>query len=208
MQKGEIVRVSYTGKMKESGETFDKGEEVPMVVGAGFGIPGLEEALEQMKMGEKRTVEVSPTKGFGEHNNELVSVVPEAEMKRHNVQPKQGMSMDTDRGRCRVVSVANGRVTLDFNHPLAGKTLIYEIEVKEKIENKTEQVKAMVQIFTRMEPSHITVDGNVTEITMPPLLHPVMKKRLADEIRRHAGIDTIKFIEVFEKPKADTQKKE
>lgn len=206
MQKGEMVRVSYTGKLKESGETFDKGEKVPMIVGAGYGIPGLEEALEQMKLGEKRTIEVSPTKGFGEHNNELVSVIPEAEMKRHNVQAKQGMSMETDRGRCRVMSVANGRVTLDFNHPLAGKTLVYDIEVKERIENKTEQVKAMVQIFTRMEPSHVMVNGSVAEITMVALLHPVMKKRLADEIRKHTGTDTIKFIEVFEKPRAEPQK--
>ncbi len=206
MQKGEMVRVTFTGRLKEGGQVFEKGENVPMVVEAGYGIPGLEDALQKMSIGDKKTVEIAPDKAFGERNRELVAVVPEAELKKHNVQARPGATMDTDKGRCRIVSVANGRVTLDFNHPLAGKTLLYEIEVKERIENKTEQVKAMVQIFTKMDPSHVVVNGSTAEITMAPLLHPVMKKRLADEIRKNVGMDTIKFIEVFEKPKAETQK--
>jgi len=208
MQKGEMIRITYTGKLKEGGHKFDGGDKVPVVVGAGFVIPGLDEALEHMQIGEKRTVEVLPDKGFGERNAELMKIVPEAEMKRHNIQPQVGMPVEADGRRGRIMSTNSGRVTIDFNHPLAGKVLVYEVEVTGKVEGKEHKISALIKFFANIEPSSVKVTGDTAEILIPPLLHPVVKKRIADEIRKHAGVSTIKFSEVFEKPKDDAEKED
>lgn len=208
MQKGEMIRITYTGKLKEGGHKFDNGDKVPVVVGAGFVIPGLDEALEHMEVGEKKTVEVLPAKGFGERSTELVKTVPEAEMKRHDVRPQVGMPIEADGRRGRIMSIASGRVTIDFNHPLAGKVLIYEVEVTGKVEGKEQKISALIKFFANIEPNSVKVVGDTAEILVPPLLHPVVKKRIADEIRKHAGVNTIKFSEIFEKPKADSEKED
>ncbi len=207
MQNGEMVKVSFKGTLKEGSQVFDDGTNVAVVVGAGYTIRGLDEALEQMKIGEKRTVEVPPEKGFGERKPDMIKVVPESEFKRHNTQPRVGMTVDADNRRGRVISITSGRVTVDFNHPLAGKTLVYEVEVKEKIESKEEQVKSLVHFFTRFDPIKVTVGGNEVEVVVPPLIHPVLKKKIADDIRKYAGIDTVKFSEIFEKPKEVVEEK-
>jgi FKBP-type peptidyl-prolyl cis-trans isomerase 2 len=201
MQNGDVVRITYTAKVKEGGQQFDSGVGIPVVVGAGYVIPGVDEALQNMNVGEKKSLEIVPEKGFGVRNPELVKIVPEAELTRHNVQARVGMTVEADNMRGRVVSMASGRVTLDFNHPLAGKVLLYDVEVKEKLESKEEQVKALIQFFARFDPLAIKLDGDTIEVEVPPLLHPVMKKRIADEIRKHLGIGTTKFMERFERPK-------
>ncbi|MFH0830153.1 MAG: peptidylprolyl isomerase [Candidatus Aenigmatarchaeota archaeon] len=206
MQKGDFITITYTGKLKEGGHTFEKAEKVPVVLGAGFIITGLEHALEQMKVGEKKTVEVEPEKGFGERTQELVKVVPETEMKRHNVQPQVGMPVEADGRRGRVVSVTNGRVTIDFNHPLAGKALVYDVEIIGKIEGREQKISALVKGFSSLEPTSVTITGDMVEIILPPLLHPVVKKRLADEIRKYTNLNRVKFSEIFEKPKAEVDK--
>jgi FKBP-type peptidyl-prolyl cis-trans isomerase 2 len=91
MQKGDFVYISYVGRIKESGEIFDttseeiarkegvynpeiKYEDVPIIIGAGFVIPGLDEELEKMNVGEKKIVEIEPKKAFGERREDLIKL--------------------------------------------------------------------------------------------------------------------------------------
>jgi len=109
MQKGEFVRISYIGRV--NGEIFDLTDEdvakrekifnprikykpVPVIVGAGFVIPGLDEELEKMKVGEKKKVTIPAEKAFGQRKKELVKVVPESAFKKQNFKPKAGLIVD------------------------------------------------------------------------------------------------------------------
>ena len=200
MQKDDFVKISYTGKIKEGEQIFDKADGVQIIVGEGFVIPGVDEALLQMKAGEKKTIEVEPAKAFGDRNPDLMKLVPESEFRKRDIEPRVGMPVDADNARGRVVSVASGRVRVDFNHPLAGKVLIYDLEVKEKIEKPEEKIRGLVNFYSKLEVEKVSValNGKDAEISVPPVIHPAYKKRIADEIRKFLGFDRTKFVEIFD----------
>ena len=201
MQKNDFVRISFQGKIKESGQLFDDGKNVGVVVGGGYVIPGLDDVLLQMHAGEKKTVDIEPDKAFGPRDQSKIHTLPEAEFKKHGNVPKVGMMVEADNMRGRVMSVTSGRVMLDFNHPLAGKVITYDIEVISKIENPEEKMLAIVQYFAKMEPHGMSAKlvGKEAELVVPPLIHPVYKKRIADEIMKFLDVDKVKFSEIFEK---------
>ena len=127
------VKFHYTltvdGKKLES--SMGK-EPLSATLGAGNIIPGLEEALAGMKAGDKRSVTVAPEKGYGPYHPEGLQKVPKAAFK-NLAGLKPGMTIGGQRGgrsfQAVVKQVGDKDVTLDLNHPLAGKTLNFDIEV-------------------------------------------------------------------------------
>lgn len=200
MQKNDFIRLIYSGKIKETSQEFDSGE-APIVVGAKFVMPGVDEALEQMQVGEKKTVEVAPEKGFGLREQKYIKIVPVSQFRKNNMDPYPGMVVSADNMHGRVLSVNSGRVRIDFNHPLAGKALIYDLEIKSKMDESKEKARALVEFYTKLPSDKISVEikGNEAEITVPPVVSPVYKKKIADDIRAYIGIEKVKFSEIFEK---------
>ncbi len=207
MQKNDFIRISYSGKIKETSQEFDKGE-APVVVGAKFVLPGIDEALEQMQIGEKKTVEVAPEKGFGQREQKYIKLVPVSQFRKNNMEPYPGMIVSADNAHGRVLSVNSGRVRVDFNHPLAGKVLVYDVEIKSKIDDSKEKIKSLVEFFAKVPANKISVEikDKEAEITVPPMVSPVYKKKIADDVRTYVGIEKVKFSEVYEK--ADESKEE
>ncbi|HLD83267.1 MAG TPA: peptidylprolyl isomerase [archaeon] len=163
MQKGDFVRIDYVGKL-ESGEIFDLTREdvakaekihsekirygpISVVLGAGFILPGLEKAIEAMEPGDKKTVTIEPADGFGQRKPDMVKTVNSKVFGDRDVDPKPGMIVDFSGLKGRIQSVSSGRVSVDFNNPLAGKKLIYDVEVKERIEKPDEQIKSLLEFF-------------------------------------------------------------
>lgn len=203
MQEHDFVRISYSGKIKESGQAIDSNENVPVVIGANWVIRGVDDALKEMKIGERKTIEISPEKGFGERNPNFIKLVAESEFRRHGQTPVPGMTINADNLIGRVLTVSGGRVRIDFNHPLAGKALVYDIEVKEKLEKIEDKIKAIMEFHTRGKPEgmKVKVHEKEVEIETPHIMNVLVKKRAADDIMKILGFDKVKFYEIFEKPK-------
>lgn len=228
MKPGDFVEVDYVGKIRDSGEIFDLTKEevakkegvhnpktsykpVVFIVGADFIIKGLDEALRGMKVGEKKTVDVPPAKAFGERKDELIKIIPSSKFKEQNLDPFPGSVVNIGNMRGRIMSVNGGRVRVDFNHPLAGKTLEYEIEIKSTVKEKDEKVKAVVKYFTGIEEVDVVCKGAEAEINIKKdvdVARPV-KKIVSDATIKWCGVDKVKFVEVFEKaqPEADSSEK-
>jgi FKBP-type peptidyl-prolyl cis-trans isomerase 2 len=209
MQKGDFVKIDYVGRL-ESGEIFDltyaeiaKKEKIfnpsisykpaSVIIGAGFVIPGLDKTLLEMKPGEKRTVIIKPDDGFGQRSASLVRTVPSKLFKQI---PVPGQIVDFGNLRGRVQSVSAGRIRVDFNHPMAGKNLNYEIEIKEKIEDVSKQVESIVEFFG--------LKGSVEIKDKTATIHvraaPQAKERISKLVLEHVkGVEKINFIETFEK---------
>jgi len=156
VQKGDVIRLNYTGKVKETGEIFDTTFEdvakeagiysenavygpVPIAVGAGHVLKGLDEQLEGLEVGKKYEIIVPPEKGFGKRDPKLIKTFTLGQFRRQGIYPFPGMpvEIETEGGKKlkgRVMTVSGGRVRVDFNHPYAGKHLVYEVEIVEKIE--------------------------------------------------------------------------
>jgi FKBP-type peptidyl-prolyl cis-trans isomerase 2 len=203
MQVNDFVRINYLGKIKEGEHTLDSGEDIPLILGVGYVMKGVDKALLEMNVSEKRTVEIEPKDGFGERDQTLIRLVRESEFKKHNQNPYPGMVIDADGMRGRVLSAASGRVKIDFNHPLAGRILVYELEIKQKIEDPKEKIRAIIEYYAKTKEIKLEVHFHEkeVEIIMPPVVNPLYKKKIADDVMRFLGFDKVKFSEVFERPK-------
>ena len=181
IKKGDVIRLQYTGKIKETGEIFDTTFEevakdagiysekgiygpVPIAVGAGHVIKGLDEQLEGLEVGKKYEIAVPPEKGFGRRDPRLIKTFTLGQFRRQGLYPFPGMDVEvtTEGGKKlkgRVLSVSSGRVRVDFNHPYAGKTLIYEVEILEKIDDPIEKVKGLIELrIPRIDLGKVTIE--------------------------------------------------
>jgi FKBP-type peptidyl-prolyl cis-trans isomerase 2 len=221
MKSGDFLLVDYVGRIKDSGEIFDLTKEdvakkenifnekfkygpVPVIVDSNFALKGLSESLKEMKVGEKKSIEIKPEKGFGERNSEFIKLIPEARFKEQNIEPTPGSYVTINRFRGRVLSVDGGRIRIDFNHPLAGKTLQYELEVVSEITGQEEKVKAVVFLFAGVEKEGLGVGCNAGEVEISFKknidLHLETKQQMADEIIKWLeGIEKVKFVDIFGK---------
>ncbi len=137
-KSGDHVKVHFTGKM-ENGDIFatSKGNE-PLIfnVGDGTVLPGVDKAVHGMSQGESRTVTLSPHEGFGEQNSALILVVDRSHFPE-GFEPQEGMELQLPQPQGGFVFIKileileDNRVKLDANHPLAGKTLTFELELME-----------------------------------------------------------------------------
>ena len=215
MKINDFIRVAYSARIKETSQMFDKSENIPTIIGAGLVIKGLEEALKEMNVGEKKSVEIPPEKGFGNRDPKLIKLITISEFRKHEINPQPGMLVEVDNlgertltlptNKGRVLSVSSGRVSVDFNHPLAGKTLIYDVEIKERIEKPEDKIKTLIEIYTRINKISVIINNKEVEIIVPPLINPIYKKKIADDVIKFLDLEKVKFSEIFEKPKEDVK---
>jgi len=222
MQKGDFVYISYVGRIKESGEIFDvtseeiarkegvynpeiKYGDIPVIVGAGFVIPGLDEELEKMNVGEKKVVEIEPSKAFGERREDFIKLIPETEFKRQNINVKVGDFVNVNGITGRVLSINAGRVRVDFNHPLAGKVLVYEVEIKKQVTDTKEKIYAILKYFSNLDESivNVKIENEDAEIEIKGLqIASKVKENIVKTIFQWIKeINRIKFSEIFERKK-------
>ncbi|MBD3292808.1 MAG: peptidylprolyl isomerase [Armatimonadia bacterium] len=134
---GDTVKVHYTGKL-DDGTVFDSSRErepLEFQLDEGQIIPGFEEAVVGMEEGDETTVEIPPEKAYGPHQDDAVMEFPLDQLP-DEIEPEVGMQLQLQgqNGQAfpaRVVEVGDDTLTLDANHPLAGETLTFEIELVE-----------------------------------------------------------------------------
>jgi len=137
VKTGDTVRVHYHGRL-ENGDTFDKSEgKAPLEfkVGTGSVIKGFDNGVLDMKVGEKKTLNIPVEEAYGPKSDELIMEFPKANIPA-DLNPEVGMElqMSNPQGQVfpvRVAAVGAEFITLDANHPLAGEPLVFDIELVE-----------------------------------------------------------------------------
>lgn len=228
LQKGDFILLNYVARIKETGEVFDTTmEEVAkrgrlyregeiyepklVVIGEGWVLKVLDESLIGMEVGETKTVEIPPEKAFGPRDPEKVKRVPLKHFAARGITPAIGMQLEYDGKIATVRAIGAGRVLLDFNPPLAGKTLVYEATVAKKLETPEDKMKAL--IHRRIPPVEadkfkLAIEGDLVTIEMPEDAYyiegiQVAKRGIALDIQRFfPEVATVKFIEIFKAEKA------
>ena len=163
MKKGEFVFMEYVAKVGD--EVFDLTDEalakelgiwkkdakygpVGVIVGEGMAISGVDEAFEKMEVGQEKHFEIPPEKAFGFRNPGLVKTFPISDfISAFKTRPEPGMLLETDAGYARVLTSSSGRVRVDFNNPLVGKTLKYRLKIIRKAESDEEKLKVIMDYF-------------------------------------------------------------
>jgi FKBP-type peptidyl-prolyl cis-trans isomerase 2 len=161
VKKGNFVKMEYTGKLPD-GTVFDTSSEKiakergiyskdrvysPLLVSVGSGdvIKGIDEALAGMEKGDKKEITVAPEKGYGLRNPKLIKIIPITVFTRNKISPVPGMVVNLDGMPAKVQSVSGGRVRVDFNHELAGRTLVFNIDVKDVVTKTDAKIRALIE---------------------------------------------------------------
>ncbi len=145
IEKGDNISVNYIGKY-DNGTVFDTSlidvakdaklydasrsyEPLSFVVGAGQMIPGFDNGVLNMSIGEEKTFKLSPDEAYGEYNPEYLIPVPRSDLENASIVLELGKQVGTMMGVATIVDITDKNVTLDFNSPLAGKNLTFDVEV-------------------------------------------------------------------------------
>lgn len=135
LEDNQIFDTSIVEVAKENDIFNEQRDYAPLEVKMGQQqvIPGFENALKGMNVGEKKTVSIPPEEAYGQINQQNVVSVPNEQFVQNNIPMNEGTVIQTSQGIATIVGHNQGEntVTLDFNHPLAGKTLEFELEVVE-----------------------------------------------------------------------------
>jgi FKBP-type peptidyl-prolyl cis-trans isomerase 2 len=136
-QHGDTVKIQYTGKL-DDGSVFDSSDPnapLAFTIGEGEVIPGVENGVVGMEEGETKTISIPPDEGYGPMRDELTVTVDRDQLP-DGVEPEEGMPMQMQLPNGQVIpvrisEVSDGTVKIDANHPLAGKDLIFDVQLVE-----------------------------------------------------------------------------
>jgi FKBP-type peptidyl-prolyl cis-trans isomerase 2 len=168
-------------------------------------IPGFDEALLAAEVGQEVDVTIGPDKAFGPRDPSKSDTIPFREFQKQDVTPYPGMRLQHQGKMATVVSVTPGRVRIDYNAPLAGKSLRYKFTVVEEVTDPIARVKAFIELAYgqgRAEGFKIEAAGESVTITLPDSCKYdqrwfVAKYRLVSDLRAYAGYKTTRFVEEY-----------
>jgi len=134
---GDKVRIHYTGKL-DDGTQFDSSEgrdPLEFDLGGGGVIPGFDSAVDGMAVGEKKSVKIEAEEAYGPHHEELIQDVPKSELP-DDMELSVGLQLQAQSPEGKVMrfmisAITDDIITVDGNHPLAGQTLNFDIELVE-----------------------------------------------------------------------------
>jgi len=217
MKKGDFIKVSYTGWVEgDLIETTDeatakkhgahdknrKYKPAIIVLGEGMVLPGLDSAMEGMAVGERKTIELEAKDAFGERNLKLIQLVPLREFTRQNIRPIPGMVFEVEGRPAKVQSVGSGRARVDFNHPLAGKKVKYEIKIESSAKSESEKIEYLLERAFKEAGLKYAVEGegekrkiivDVPDNVKANKLYMIMKAVFKVEAEKYLGVKEIEY---------------
>jgi len=223
LKKNDFILLDYVAKVKETGEVFrttleetakkehlyKEGEIYEpelVVIGEGWVLKALDEALPTMEVDKPSTVEIPPDKAFGQRDPEKMKRVPLKQLLAKDTTPTLGKQVEYGGKMATVRTIGAGRVLLDFNPPLAGKTLVYDFTVKKKLDTIEEKIAALIhRRIPVIEASkfEFTVKAKTVNVQMPEEAFYIegiqlAKRGIAMDIQRFFDeMNAVKFTETF-----------
>jgi len=225
MEEGKLVKITYNGYVNE--KLFDTTDEelakkegiynpmmaygpVVVSVGSKMLVPGLDEALLEMEVGEERELELPPEKAFGKRDPSKIKLVPLSEFTKRGIKPVKGLIITIDGIPGKIVSINSGRVLVDFNHELAGKEVKYRIKIEEIVEDKKNLVKEIVKMYVpRLSDVKVVIEDGIVKIELPefaPFIPNIQTAKMAianEVLKRIDDVEKVSFIETFERKKEE-----
>ncbi|MEZ7988647.1 MAG: SAP domain-containing protein [Candidatus Poseidoniaceae archaeon] len=223
MEEGTIVHVDYELYNNETGDLIETTREAvakehenhqedrtyePMVciVGGGQLIPGFEAALGEAKKGKETEIVIAPVDAYGEKDTEQIETISIDKLVRAVKDPNSlylGAPVTINGRQGQLSYLAAGRARIDYNHPMAGKSLKYSFNIVDVIEGKEDKVTALLQANTGHSGFEVSFSGDDLSIVLPQTMlfdtnAAMLKFRLVTTIRDAIECGKVSFIEVHE----------
>ncbi len=177
----------------------------PRVVELGRGnlMEGFEEDILEAEVDEERSVEVPPEKGVGNRDAGKIELFSRRELEKKGLDVVVGEEVQLEDRTGTIIRTTAGRVRVDFNHPLAGKTLKFDYTVRSKAETVEEKIQAILEKDYGEAEFKIELDGDELEVILPEECKYgqgwfIVKYQVVGDIRRHTEIKDIRLVEEYE----------
>ncbi len=187
VQPKDFILIDYVARNKDTKEIIDVTQEEvakkekayktdgiyePMLVAVGEGwvVKGLDEALVGLKEGEEKEIELQPEKAFGTRDPQKLKILSARDLSRRGVTPRIGQRVEIDGQLALIRTVGSGRITADFNHPLAGKVIIYSVKVVRKLRDAEERIRELIHRRLKRIPKEnfkISIGKKEVDIEVP-----------------------------------------
>ena len=206
--------VDYTSKVKDTGEVFEttieeeakkhsfhdpnvKYQPKLVSVGESWVVKGLDEALEKTSVGDKKTIEISPDKGFGERDTGKVRMIPLRKLGEDAEKVSIGDTVEVDNKKGVVRFIGSGRVQIDYNHRFAGKTILYDINVLKELKSDDEKTSGILKRYLPVNDDKISFKqtGKILDITIP---EEMFRAEGLHAIKHFIQTDVYKFMPTLE----------
>ena len=215
--KGSLILVDYTAKVKDSEEVFDTTLEddakkysihepnvkyQPKLVSIGEVsypvLKGLDEALAKTTVGDKLTVEVTPEKGFGERDSGKVRMIPIRKLGEDAEKVSVGDTIEVDNKRGIIRFIGSGRVQIDYNHRYAGKTILFDVNVLKSLDAPNDKVDGILKNRLPVEDSKISFDLKDKEVSIT-IPEEILRADGLQIMKHFIQLDIFKFVPTLEK---------
>lgn len=190
INKGDFVELEFTGKTAEEGLVFDTTDEqiakdnnlynedkaygpTVICIGSGQLIPGLDEQLEGKELEKNYKLEIGAEKAFGKKSAKMLKLVPLSVFRKQNISPVQGLQVVID-GMLGTVRTIGSRVIVDFNHPLAGKNVIYDVKANKIVTDKKEKLESLLKVELSLK--NFKIELNEEKATI------ILQKKIQKEV--------------------------
>jgi FKBP-type peptidyl-prolyl cis-trans isomerase 2 len=226
IENHDFIELEFTGKTAVDNLVFDTNIEavakssglqteksnfkpVTICVGEKQLLPGLDEELPGKEIGKDYEIKLGPEQAFGKRNVKKIQLVPVSTFHENKMNPQPGLQVDFDGKMGTVMRVSGGRVMVNFNHPLAGKDVIYEIKVIKKITDPKLQLESYLKSTTQLPENMIGVDVKEDKATieMPFDLPEQFSGELTKKLCELTKLKEVKFTKK-EPAKEEVVKKE
>ena len=232
-KKGQLILLDYTAKIKDSGEIFETTLEdeakknslhepnvkyMPKLVsiGEGWVLKGLDDALSETTSGDKKTIEVSPDKGFGARDKGKVRMIPLRKLGEDAEKVSVGDTVEIDNKKGIIRYIGSGRVQVDYNHRYAGKTILYDINIKKSLDSDDEKIFEILKSRLPIENEKITYtkNGASVDVTIPEEIFradglAIIKHFIQTDLFKFVtSLTKVNFVETYENKQAPKPKTE
>jgi len=232
-EKGTLIFANYTARVKDTGEGIESTNEEEakklkiyeesrkyeprlVAVGEGWLISGLDAEVAKLSVGERKEIELSPEKAFGARDPTQLRMIPLRKFGEREHELSVGDSVEIDNRVGIVRFIGSGRAQVDFNHRLAGKSLVYDFQVLRTVDTDDDKVRALVDRRLAGEGSKTTVElanGTLT-VSIPEDLFlveglQIIKRGIANDVFKFIpSLTTLTFLERFTNQKPQPKKEE
>ena len=231
--KGQLILLDYTAKIKDTGEVFESTNEedakkhsihdpnlkyMPKLVSVGeaWVLKGLDDALSETKSGEKKTVEVSPDKGFGTRDKGKVRMIPLRKLGEDAEKVSVGDTVEIDNKKGIIRYIGSGRVQVDYNHRYAGKFILYDINVIKSLDTEDDKISEILKSRIPVENEKIIYkkNGSVVDVVIPEEIFradglAIIKHFTQTDIFKFVpSLTKVNFVETYENKQATKPKSE
>jgi FKBP-type peptidyl-prolyl cis-trans isomerase 2 len=192
----------------------DRYEPALVVIGWNWLLSAVEEELVGMKVGESKTVEVPPEKGAGLRDPNKIKLIAKVKLAKQGARGYKGEEIKFGNERGIVTADLGRRVRVDFNSPFAGKTLIYDVTIKEIVSDKIEKLKAVLKRRIPGIPEDrysITMSKKTVTVELPQETRYIENIQYgeigiaADILKAAEDVDEVKIITTFKRPERQTE---